>query len=79
MLTETHDLISEFPDHEETILSLKQSNPHFARMCDEYREINGEILRIEHEEQAASDFYLEESKKRRLQLLDQIYQMIEAM
>ena len=79
MLDEIHNLFYELPEHRETIEFLNNKNEHFARMFDEYHEINHEILLIENEEQPASDFYLEDKKKRRLQLKDQLYQMIQAV
>lgn len=79
MLDEIHNLFYELPEHRDTIDVLKSKNEHFARMFEEYHEINHEILLIENEEKATSDFYLEEKKKRRLQLKDQLYQMIQAV
>jgi len=79
MLNENHDLFHELPEHLETILALKENNEHFARMFDEYHEVNDEIERIEAEIEVSSDAYLEDKKKRRLLLKDQLYQMIQAV
>jgi len=79
MLNENHDLFHELPEHLETIFALKENNEHFARMFDEYHEVNDEIERIEAEIEVSSDAYLEDKKKRRLLLKDQLYQMIQAV
>ena len=79
MQTEKLDLLDELPEHRDTIQDLRARNVHFARMFDEYHEINSRIQRIEAEIEATSDFYLEDKKKRRLMLKDQLYQMIQAI
>jgi len=79
MLNEKHDLFDELPEYRDTIIALNARNEHFARMFDEYHEINREVLRIEAEIEPTSDQYLEDQKKRRLMLKDQLYQMIQAV
>jgi uncharacterized protein YdcH (DUF465 family) len=76
MLTEKHDLVHELPEHRDAIHNLKMSNQHFARLFDEYHEIDHEIHRIETGVENTSDDYLEERKKIRLNLKDQLFQMI---
>ena len=76
MLTDKHDLLHEFPEHRETIHNLKMDNAHFARLFDEYHEIDHEVHRIETGVENTSDEYLEERKKMRLYLKDELYRMI---
>ncbi len=76
MLNEKHDLVHEFPEHRETIRKLKSNNLHFARLSDEYDEVDHEILRIETGIESSSDEYLDERKKIRLHLKDHLFQMI---
>ncbi|MFK5915119.1 MAG: YdcH family protein [Woeseiaceae bacterium] len=76
MLNEKHDLIHEFPEHKEAIHNLKMNNNHFARLFDEYHELDHEIHRIETGIETPSDDYTEEKKKQRLQHKDQLLQMI---
>jgi uncharacterized protein len=76
MLTDKHDLLHEFPEHRETIHNLKLGNAHFARLFDEYHEIDHEVHRIETGVENTSDEYLEERKKMRLYLKDELYRMI---
>lgn len=76
MLNEKHDLIHEFPEHRETIHNLKMTDNHFARLFAEYHEIDHEIHRIEVGEETPSDDYVEEKKKQRLNLKDNLLRMI---
>ncbi len=76
MLTEKHDLIHEFPEYRDRIHDLKVGNNHFARLFDEYHDLDHEIHRIETGVENTSDDYLEERKKRRLFLKDELYRMI---
>ncbi len=76
MLNEKHDLIHELPEHRDTIHRLKMSNNHFAKLFDKYHEVDHEVHRIETGVENTSDDYLEERKKQRLHLKDELYTMI---
>lgn len=76
MLNEKHDLIHELPEYRDTIHALKTSNNHFSRLFDEYHEVDHEVHRIETGIETTSDDYLEEKKKLRLHLKDELFQMI---
>lgn len=76
MLNEKHDLIHELPEHRETIHNLKMTDNHFAKLFDEYHEIDHEVHRIETNIETTSDEYLEEKKKQRLHLKDELLKMI---
>ena len=76
MLNEKHDLVHELPEHRETIHNLKMTDNHFARLFDEYHEVDHEIHRIETDIETTSDDYLEEKKKQRLHLKDELFKMI---
>ncbi len=71
-----HDLHAEFPDAVGVLHELKLSDAHFRKLSDQYHDLNREIHRIESEVEAASDFRLEDLKKQRLGLLDDISGMI---
>ncbi len=77
MLTEKHDLVHELPEHRDTIHNLKMTNNHFVRLFDEYHEVDHEVHRIETGIENTSDDYLEERKKVRLYLKDELYRMIQ--
>lgn len=76
MLNEKHDLIHELPEHRETIHNLKMTDNHFAKLFDKYHEVDHEVHRIETNVETTSDDYLEEKKKLRLHLKDELLQII---
>lgn len=76
MLNEKHDLVHELPEYRDRIHDLKVSNNHFARLFDEYHEVDHEVHRIETGVENTSDEYLEERKKQRLHLKDELFKMI---
>lgn len=76
MLNEKHDLIHELPEYRDIIHTLKTSNNHFSRLFDEYHKIDHEVHRIETGVETTSDEYLEEKKKLRLHLKDELFQII---
>lgn len=79
MPLQAHDLNSEFPQHVASIHDLKMSNQHFAKLYTSYEEVNKKIRGVELEAlRAISDDALEELKKQRLHLKDQIYVMLAA-
>ena len=61
-----------FKRDRDLITRLKQDDAHFARLADEYHEVNRQVHRIEAETEAASDDRVETLKKQRLGLLDEI-------
>jgi uncharacterized protein YdcH (DUF465 family) len=73
-----HELHEEFPESGEALHRLKLENPHFARLAEEYHEVNREIHRIEADVEAASDARAEALKKRRLTLKDEIAGILRA-
>jgi len=77
MLDEKHDLLHELPEHREKIHELKMSNNHFARLFTEYHEIDHEVHRIETGVENTSDEYLEQQKKKRLHLKDELFAMLQ--
>lgn len=76
MFGEKHDLIHEFPEYKDKIHELKTTNDHFARLFAEYHEVEHEVRRIEEGNETTSDEYLEEKKKERLNLKDQLFAML---
>lgn len=79
MLNEKHDLVHELPEYRDQIHSLKTSNNHFSRLFDEYNEVEHEVHRIETGVENTSDEYLEEKKKERLHLKDQLLAIIKSV
>jgi len=78
MFGEKHDLLHELPEFRERILELKQSDGHFASLYQQYEEVEAEVHRLESGLENTSDEYLEERKKVRLALKDQLFQILRA-
>lgn len=76
MRIEKHDLLHEFPEHKDRIHELKMSDSHFARLFDEYHDLDHEVRRIEEGVENTSDEYLEQLKKQRLKHKDDLYAII---
>jgi uncharacterized protein YdcH (DUF465 family) len=74
---EMHNLVSEFPEHKERIHFLKMNDHHFARLATEYHEVDKEVCRLE-QSMVTSDAHLENLKKHRLQLKDDLYSILQA-
>lgn len=76
MLGEMHDILHEFPNLEEKINDLHESNPEFSQMMDEHDKLDQEIRELEEHDQPTSDFYMEDLKKKRALLKDRIYEIL---
>ena len=76
MPIEKHDLIHELPEHKALIHTLKDR--YFANQFEKYHETDHAVLRIEVGVENTSDEYLEELKKKRLALKDELFAMIKA-
>ena len=73
MIIEKHALVSEFPELKPQFHKLKMSDPHFARLFDEYHELDHQIIRAEEGIDHLGDLALDTLKVRRVQLKDQLY------
>lgn len=71
-----HELAEEFPDQVEKIHELKTSDAHFARLMDEYHEINRAVHRAETGIEPMEDLAEGEMRKKRMHLKDQIASML---
>lgn len=74
----SHDLQTEFPDLAERVQTLRTASTNFARLFDQHREVDAQIVKAEKGVSPLDDFSLEELKKRRLKLKDELYQMLKA-
>lgn len=74
-----HELSEEFPQEAKFIARWTEAYPEFGRLATRYDEVNREIHRIESEERLAPDEPLEELKKLRLLLKDEITSFISKM
>jgi uncharacterized protein YdcH (DUF465 family) len=78
MNIERHSLVKELPEYRDQIHTLKMNDNHFSRLFDEYHDMDHAIVRIEDGIENTSDDYLEELKKKRLNLKDQLWDMLKA-
>ncbi len=73
-----HDLIHELPEYKDRIRELKMTNRRFATQFEKYHDTDHAVLRVEEGFENTSDEYLEELKKKRLALKDELFAMIKA-
>ena len=73
MSIDRHSLAKELPEFKVKIHELKMNDRHFARLFDDYHDLDHEMIRIEEGVENTSDEYLESLKKQRLHLKDQLY------
>ena len=78
MQVEHHDLPHEFPELTDVIHALKTSHHHFSKLFDEYHHLTKEVERLEEEDIPVDDFTIEDLKKKRVRLKDDLYHMIVA-
>jgi uncharacterized protein len=67
-----HDLHEEFPDQIDVLHDLKTSDAHFAKLCDDYHDINRAIHRAETDVEPTDDAHMITMRKTRLGLKDAI-------
>lgn len=73
-----HELHEEFPDHAEKITTLKTQDTHFARLADEYHEVNRAVHRAETNVAPVEELAEVELRKKRAHLKDEIYRILSA-
>lgn len=71
-----HELAEEFPEHVAKMHELKVSDSHFAKLCEEYRDVNRAIHRAETNLEPTDDVHMETMRKTRMVLKDKIYGML---
>ncbi len=67
-----HELAEEFPEKIAEMSALKQNDAHFAKLFDNYHNINRAIHRAETDVEPTSDDHIIQMRKERLVLKDQI-------
>lgn len=73
-----HTLAEEFPEQIELIHKLKVSDARFARLLEEYDEVNDEVHLAETNVRPMDQFEEEKLRKRRLQIKDAIAEALAA-
>ena len=75
-MLEHHPLLKEFPEHKERMHELKLNDKHFENLVEKYEALDKHIFRVESEGETLDDVSLENLKKDRLKLKDEIYAII---
>ena len=76
MQVDHHDLHQEFPDMQDAINNLRNSNPLFASLYGSYHRLTGKVEDLEEHDMPVHDFTLEDMKKQRVKLKDQLYSLM---
>ena len=76
MHVEHHDLYQEFPEMNDAIVALRQGNPLFARLYSTYHRLTGKVENLEEHDMPVADFTLEEMKKHRVKVKDDLYHIL---
>lgn len=71
-----HALHEEFPELADKIHQMKTENAHFQKLFDEYHEVNRAVHRAETDVEPTDDQHMEEMRKKRLALKDELYAML---
>lgn len=69
-----------FHEHRELISELKQSDAHFAKLFNEHNQLDNEIDKLERDvvTHASRENEIEEMKRKKLHLKDEIYRILES-
>jgi uncharacterized protein YdcH (DUF465 family) len=71
-----HELADDFPQDVEKIHELKVSNPHFAKLMEEYHEVNRAVHRAETGVEPCDQLAENTMRKERMRLKDEIAGML---
>ncbi|NSL53416.1 YdcH family protein [Uliginosibacterium aquaticum] len=74
----SHDFHVEFPDLAERVDRLRSSQPVFAQKYEQHVALDKDITDAQDGLRALDDFALEDLKKQRLQLKEELYRMLQA-
>lgn len=76
MQVDHHDLHQDFPEMADAILALNGSNAHFARLFAVYHRLTGRVEDLEEQDMPVADFTMEDLKKQRVKLKDELYHLL---
>lgn len=71
-----HELAEDFPDQLDAIHALKTSNAHFAKLMEDYHEVNRAVHRAETNVEPTDDLNEQALRKKRMALKDEIARML---
>ncbi len=73
-----HELAEEFPAEALKISALKETDAHFARLVEEYHEVNRQVHRAESRVEPISEEAEEVLRKQRAALKDRVWKRLSA-
>lgn len=76
MQVDHHDLHQDFPEMTDAINALKAGNAHFAKLYASYQRLTGKVEDLEEHDMPVADFTLEDMKKQRVKLKDELYHLL---
>lgn len=71
-----HPLIQDFPELKDKLHNLRTQDNHFARLCNEYEELDKRICRVEDGVEKLSDSEFNELKMERVARKDELYRRL---
>ncbi|WP_420003320.1 YdcH family protein [Arenibacterium sp. LLYu02] len=71
-----HELAEEFPEKAAAISALKQSDAHFAKLAEDYHEVNRAVHRAETNVEPVSEAAESDLRKKRAALKDEIWGLL---
>ncbi|MFB8831120.1 YdcH family protein [Azotobacter sp. CWF10] len=72
MYVDPHPLSKDFPDMTETLQRLRQTNPSFSRLVEDYEALDKRICRVEGGTENLDDLQLQALKQERVVMKDDI-------
>lgn len=78
MANTPHELLEEFPQMAGKISEMRRTNAHFARLADEYHDLNRMVHRAETNVEPMTELAEVDLRKKRAALKDEIYRMLTA-
>jgi uncharacterized protein YdcH (DUF465 family) len=76
MKVDQHDVLSEFPEMGDAIDILRKENARFASLYGTYNRLTGKVENLEQHDMPVSDFTIEDMKKQRVRIKDEIYHLL---
>ncbi|MDK3018116.1 YdcH family protein [Pseudodonghicola flavimaris] len=73
-----HELVEEFPEQAAQIAELKLSDAHFAKLVEEYHEVNRAVHRAETNVEPVEELAEVDMRKKRAALKDEIWGILSA-
>jgi len=78
MHVDHHDVYSEFPDMRDAIDALKGGGGYIGSLFARYNRLTGKVEDLEEHDMPVADFTLEDMKKARVKLKDEIFHLLQA-